>query len=200
MVATSTVKGEEYVCLDKVLERHRRRILLGRHDQSGIWQDIKDAVKHSEFLHESNLGRANRLLEISQTCVGLDRGMVPLTIAVAALVVDVRIGLAECTAPTVATTALLALTVITSADLEPLLDKPLELWIILIVIDLNDVREIRSITIVALTEGAVWDQIAVRVVLVYGDVLTGPLSLMDIAAETVDPVMLALGVLESSLG
>jgi len=115
-------------------------------------------------------------------------------------VVDVRIGLAECAAPTVATTALLALTVITSTDLEPLFDKPLKFWIILIVIDLNDVKEVRNITIVALTEGTVWDQIAVQVVLVYGDVLTGPLSLMDIAAETVDPVMLALGVLESSFG
>jgi hypothetical protein len=64
----------------------------------------------------------------------------------------VRIGLAECAAPTVATTALLALTVITSADLESLLDKPLEFWSILVVIDLNDVREVRNITIVALTE------------------------------------------------
>ena len=126
--------------------------------------------------------------------------MTPLTVTVAALVVDVRIGFAECTAPTVATTALLALTLIASAGFEPLFDQPLKLWIILVVIDLNDIGEVRDITIVALAEGTVWHQFAVRVILVYGDVPTGSFSLMDIAAETVDPVMLALGMLESSFG
>ena len=102
--------------------------------------------------------------------------MAPLIVTVAALVVDVRIGLAECTAPTVATTALIALALIASAGLEPLFDKPLELWIILVVIDLNDIGEVRNITIVALAEGTVGHQITVRVVLIYGDVLTGPLT------------------------
>ena len=126
--------------------------------------------------------------------------MAPLTVTVAALVVDVRIGLAECTAPTVATTALLALALIASAGFEPLFDKPLKLWIILVVIDLNDVREVRDITIVTLAEGTVWHQIPVRVVLVHRNIKTCPLSLVDIAAETVAPVMLELSLSESSFG
>ena len=125
MITTSAVERQEDVRLDEILKSHDSRILLGSEDQSRRnRQEPEDVVEHTQFMHQSDLGRTDRSLQIFSSWV------------------DLRAGLAECETPTLDTTVMAVIDLLRSTYLEPLFDQLLDLIVVIVLIELRKRRRI----------------------------------------------------------
>ena len=118
-----------------------------------------------------------------------------------------RVRLAECASSTVATTALLSLGLITSANFESLFDKlprffAVDLVLVRVVIldGLTDIHRVHMVLIVALTPRSIGHLVPVGVILIDRHIKSRPLALIAVAAEFIDLLELVLSLLKSSFG